>query len=57
MTDIEILPAKTWKTIMAAALKIVEEKKRASKPASTVKAPQCLKLWMQMKVNRVFLAG
>ena len=40
MTDIEILPAKTWKKIMSAALKIIEEKKGASKPASTAKAPQ-----------------
>ena len=39
MTDIEILPAKTWKKFMSAALKIAEEKKGASKPASTAKAP------------------
>ena len=39
MTDIKILPTKMWTIFMAAALKIVE-KKGASKPASTVKAPQ-----------------
>ena len=38
MMDIEILPAKTWKKIMSAALKIVEEKKGSvSKPASAAK--------------------
>ena len=38
MMDIEILPAKTWKKIISAALKIVEEKKGSvSKPASAAK--------------------
>ena len=41
MMDIEILPAKTWKKIMSAALKIVEEKKGSvSKPASAAKPAQ-----------------
>ena len=38
--DIEILPAKTWKKIMSAALKIVEEKNlkgSVSKPTSAAK--------------------
>ena len=39
MSDIEELPAKTWKKIMLAASKIVEEKKGAGlKPASAAKA-------------------
>ena len=40
MMDIEILPAKTWKKIMSAALKIVEEKNlkgSVSKPTSAAK--------------------
>ena len=38
MMEIEILPAKTWKKIISAALKIVEEKKGSvSKPASVAK--------------------
>lgn len=41
MTDIEAIPAKTWKKILSAALKIVEEKKGAVlKPASAAKAPR-----------------
>ena len=41
VTDIEILRTKTWKKIMSAALKIVEEKKGSvSKPASAAKAPR-----------------
>jgi hypothetical protein len=41
MMDIETLPAKTWKKILSAALKIVEEKKGAiSKPGSAAKAPR-----------------
>jgi hypothetical protein len=41
MMDIENLPAKTWKKIMSAALKIVEEKKGTiSKPASAANAPR-----------------
>ena len=44
LSDIEALPPKTWKKILSAALKVVEEKKgAASKPASAVqasKAPQ-----------------
>jgi hypothetical protein len=40
-SDIEILPTKTWKKIISAALKIVEEKKGpVSKPASVAKAPR-----------------
>jgi hypothetical protein len=41
-SDIEELPAKTWKKIITAALKIVEEKKgvTSSKPASVSKAPR-----------------
>ena len=39
LSDIEALPPKTWKKIVTAALKIVEEKKgAASKPASAVQA-------------------
>ena len=40
MMDIEILPAKMWKKIMSAALKIVEEKNlkgSVSKPTSAAK--------------------
>ena len=39
MLDIEISPAKTWKKIMLAALKIIEKnlKGSASKPASAAK--------------------
>ena len=34
-SDVEILPAKTWKRIISAALKVIEEKKGlVSKPAS-----------------------
>ena len=40
LSDIETLPQKTWKKILTAALKIVEDKKGAvSKPASVAKAP------------------
>jgi hypothetical protein len=41
LSDIETLPQKTWKKIVTAALKIVEDKKGAvSKPASVAKAPR-----------------
>lgn len=42
LSDIETLPAKTWKKIMSAARNVVDEKKKASKPASTLtaKAPR-----------------
>jgi hypothetical protein len=41
MMDIETLPAKTWKKILSASLKIVDEKKGStSKPASAAKAPR-----------------
>ena len=41
LSDIETLPPKTWKKIVTAALKIVEDKKgAASKPASVAKAPR-----------------
>jgi len=40
-SDIESLPAKTWKKIVTAALKIVEEKKGVlSKPASVQAKPR-----------------
>ena len=40
LSDIETLPPKTWKKIVTAALKIVEDKKGAVlKPASVAKAP------------------
>jgi hypothetical protein len=43
LSDIEILPAKTWKKVISASLKIVEEKKGAVsnlKPASGKAAPR-----------------
>ena len=41
LSDIKTLPQKTWKKIVTAALKIVEDKKGAvSKPASVAKAPR-----------------
>ena len=40
-SDIEVLSAKTWKKIISAALKVIEEKKGpVSKPASAAKAPR-----------------
>ena len=39
MSDIETLPAKTWKKIISAALNIVK-KGAVSKPASAVTAPR-----------------
>lgn len=40
LSDIEVLPPKTWKKIAAAAMKIVDEKivGAASRPVSTVQA-------------------
>lgn len=39
-SDIETLPAKTWKKIILAALKIIEEKKGTLlKPAANLKTP------------------
>ena len=39
LTDIESLPAKTWKKIATAAMKIVEDKKgTVSRPTSAVQA-------------------
>jgi hypothetical protein len=40
LSDIETVPPKTWKKIVTAAMKIVEEKKGAvSRPAQAAKAP------------------
>jgi hypothetical protein len=39
-TDIQVLPPKTWKKIVTAALKIVEKKRALLKPASVVPATE-----------------
>jgi hypothetical protein len=40
LSDVETLPAKTWKKIISAALKVVEKKGAVSKPASQATAPR-----------------
>lgn len=40
LSDIEDLPAKTWKKIISATLTIIEKKGLVSKPVSATKAPR-----------------
>ena len=44
MTDIEMIPGKTWKKIISAAMKVVEESRKkgtVSRPASAVGSSDC----------------